>query len=156
MFPEGLPEPLPGNNAILDDPNLCRALSLNWSEDEAEEFRSSIPEYEFLRLSKQDFIPPKDFWAPESESAATHLETRLNGKKADKRVPAKSVRRSDKIDWRMVVGEDTSCIIVDTKSKDVVGAVIRNLVGDKAVLSWLDSVAAKQVEWGRDVRVSTR
>ena len=144
---------MPGDNAIVDDPRLLAALSLSWDKAAKEDFQSSIPRCEVTSLKGDSFIPSKDVWAAESDSAMERLEARLAGKKADNRLKPKVVRRLDRSEWRMVVDQDTSCFIVDADTKQIVGAVIRNFIGEYQTFSLLDSVAEKQLSWARDVRV---
>ena len=153
IWPSGAPEPA-GGDVVVNDPELLRALCLDWDSAKSEAFIARISRYGFKALSGFDLLPAKDSWCLEegtSDMVQRYLLHKPLADIRDKRYMIDYVKPSQ---WRKVIDPDEDVILIDYYTHEIFAVVLRDFVDVPSVLKRFDKAAAKHIEMGRNVRVS--
>lgn len=159
-MPAGLPNPMPGQNVIRDDPALISRLSLNMTQQEGVDFRKqNVPSYSFPVLPKEDRIPKEHVFALETGTnprVEQWIKDRLsvNGKAENRVADRREVQYIRPDEWQYIVEADQNAEIKDHDTGEICLYVIRDFVGDDDVLEYMNKVSKAHSELVIDVRVS--
>ncbi|MCJ1287173.1 hypothetical protein MMC26_006521 [Xylographa opegraphella] len=151
IWPIGAPD-LVDANVVVNDPQLLKALCLDWDTAKSEAFIAKIPRYGFKALSEENMSPPKNTWALEegtSELVERYLATKPPADIRDKRY---TVRYIASLAWRKVIGPEESVVLVDYHTRDIFAVVLRDFIELPSVLSRFDKASAQHIAIGRNVR----
>lgn len=135
------------HKALIEDLNLGPA--------ERRKALQNMPErLEFPQLKAA--YPPYGKYIYEDENVgalwADHYAT---GKQPDKRQPRREMHRVKPLRLQHVVEAGESCLIYDSKTKKLVGVVLRNFCGIPSVVEWVDEVIQESTAIRKSSRVSS-
>ena len=157
-YPVGPPDPLPGENVIINDERLLKDLRISWAEEDVKEYRESIPVYTVPELKDDKIYPPEDMWILEKEHPVHDIRGAIekgrglkNKKKAVR--PPLPVHVLDMKKIERTINEDESCILVDEHGK-LFGCVLRNFVQVPEVVGQMDTAVAEHIRMSDNIRVS--
>ncbi|MCJ1394207.1 hypothetical protein MMC18_007085 [Xylographa bjoerkii] len=151
IWPTGAPEAA-GSDVTVNDPELLRALCLDWDLAKSEAFIVKIPRYGFKALREEELLVPKNTWALEegtSELVEKYLTTKPVVDIRDKRYPIRYVPSSA---WRKVISPEESVVLVDYHTHKIFAVILRDFIEVPSVLNRFDKASAQHIAIGRNVR----
>ena len=156
IFPPGLPNPLPGTNPRVNDPDLLQRLSLSWTEAEAQAFQRSIPTYHSNIRQGRNLYPAVEEWLVESERAKARLKRyyEIVSIADHRRKKYETMVILDPTRFNRVIEADENLQVRDARTGRLELVVLRDFVGDLDVLAEMDAAVKEQVDIAYDVRVS--
>ena len=131
---------------------LLRGIGLDWVEEDRTKFldRAKIIYVERLKTP----YPTLGHHIIDCDGADTKMRSHLeSGKLPDKRQARLPILRLDEEKLQLTIGANESVLVCDAETGELVMAILRNFVGQPAVLNWLDGIITEEVKYRKNIRV---
>lgn len=157
--PPGLPDPMPGQNVIRDDPKLRRKIHLDEPQAYYNKLHKTIPVHALPIRPENERVPKFDIFALEHGThprVDRYIKSRraLLGTAGGRK---QEVRKSQYIrdeEWAHIVEPDQSACIVDADTGEIQAYVVRDFFEDQGIMDALNETSKGHCILAKDVRVS--
>lgn len=128
-------------------------ITREWKNKAGDFILNDIPSYSLPKLKKA--FPPRGVWPCDSEDILDIWDEHIRfGKQHDKRLKRRPPMVIDEDALELVIPADKSCVIIDSKTKEIVLIVLRNFVATKSVREWMSEVITVATDTRKTIRVS--
>lgn len=129
-------------------------ITREWKDGAGNLIFNNIPTYSLPKLKKA--YPPRGVWPCDSGNILDIWDDHIRfGKQHDKRLKRHPPMVIPESNMDLVIPADQSCVVVDSKTKEIVLIVLRNFVATKSVREWLSEVIAVACDTRKCIRVSS-
>lgn len=128
-------------------------ITREWKNKAGDFILNDIPSYSLPKLKKA--FPPRGIWPCDSEDILEIWDEHIRfGKQFDKRLKRHPPMVINEDALQLVIPADQSCVIIDSKTKEIVLIVLRNFVATKSVREWMSEIIAVATDTRKTIRVS--
>lgn len=131
-------------------------ITREWKNNTGTLLYDHLPTYSLPKLTAKKAYPPWGVWPCDDEEILEIWDDHIRfGRQHDRRLKRHPPMLIDESALELVIPADQSCVVVDSKTKEIVLIVLRDFVATKSVREWLSEVVEVACDTRKCIRVST-